>query len=104
MKATMFLTFFLLSNDLFAGAYIDFDLGMHLTNWKTETQNPYIPQSRGHNGRYLGGENPIFVFRTGYEYKIFRAYWEHMSSANNKRDTGVDVFMIGMHIKLKDVF
>ena len=80
-----------------AGMFLDLDVGAHLTDWPDPC---YC-----HNERELSSANPIFVGRLGYQtdpvsqIMRFQVFYEHMSSAGDGRDTGIDVLMIGVRIE-----
>jgi|DEB0MinimDraft_12_1074336.scaffolds.fasta_scaffold227706_1 hypothetical protein len=84
-----------------AGPFLDLDIGTHLTDWQNTCHNC--------EPRYLGEESPIAIVRFGYQtntYPIFgpvdarvHAYYEHMSSAGNPNDHGIDVIMFGVRFE-----
>lgn len=83
-----------------AGPFLDLDIGTHLTDWY---------DSCNYRQRCIGEENPIGIIRIGYETNTYRmwgpvdisahGYYEHMSSAGNPDDTGIDVLMFGIRIE-----
>ena len=91
----------LLTGTAHAGPFLDLDIGTHLTDW-----SPVCPECET---RYLGEESPIAIVRAGFQtdtYRLFgpvdarlHAYYEHMSSAGNSNDHGVDVLMFGVRFE-----
>ena len=75
-----------------AGAYLDLAIGRHASPWMVDNRvgGDYIG---------IGGQNPLGVFRFGYDYgnkiKGFMEY-SHISSIPDSNDSGLNVIMIGI--------
>ena len=100
MKTLLIIPMLIFAGSVEAGMFLDLDLGAHLTKYNEHVQDSSLG---------VGNENPIGIWRIGYEtgaYNMFgpvdvsaHGYYEHMSSAGTSEDTGVDVIMFGLRIE-----
>ena len=84
---------FLISTSVNAGLYLDIGIGGHAGPWhENRTTADYVG---------LGSDNPLGLYRFGYQYggKIQGfAELSHMSSIQDNKDSGLNTFFIGIRI------
>ena len=117
MKKLIYVVF-TISLNANAGMFLDLDIGTHLREWPGQTcELTYVKKTDGFGStavcvdqsKYLSDSGPIAVIRAGYETSTYpvwgpvdisaHAYWEHISSAGDPNDTGIDLLMIGIRLE-----
>ena len=91
------ITMLIFSSSIEAGPFMDFDLGLNLTDYHNNDEAL----------RILNNDNPAAIVRLGYETDKYyhdggliingHAYLEHISSLQGL-DSGINVLMIGVRL------